>query len=207
MRAGHDDREQVIAELKAAFVQGRLDKDELEERAGRAVASRTYGELAALTADIPDPAPAAAAPSSAAPAAAARAGTPGRTLARGVKRAGICLLAAAALMEAAFLTDNFLLIVAATFAALAAGGFLGYGIIDAVQERRAVAQLTPGPGSGSGPDGAGPAGGPSARGPVLLDGRVPPGGRVPPAGRAGPTPFEARARRPAGRLQRGWAVS
>ena len=79
MRAGHDDREQVIAELKAAFVQGRLDKDELEERAGRAVTSRTYGELAALTADIPDPGPSPAAPA---------AGTPGRTLARGAKRAG-----------------------------------------------------------------------------------------------------------------------
>jgi hypothetical protein len=202
MRAGHDDREQVIAELKAAFVQGRLDKDELEERAGRAVASRTYGELAALTADIPDPAP-----SSADPAAAGRAtSTPGRTLARGLKRAGICLLAAAALMEAAFLTDNFLLIVAATFAALAAGGFLGYGIIDAVQERRARAQLAPGPDSGPGPGsgsgGAGSAGGLSVRGPV-------PPGRVPPAGRAGPASVEVRARRarPAGVLQRGWAVS
>ena len=56
MRAGHADRERVITELKAAFVQGRLDKDELEERAGRAVVSRTYAELAALTDDIPAPA-------------------------------------------------------------------------------------------------------------------------------------------------------
>jgi hypothetical protein len=188
MRAGHDDREQVIAVLKAAFVQGRLDQDELEERAGRAVASRTYGELAALTADLPAPPPDSAAPDSAAPAAAGRAAasTPGRTLARGVKRAGICLLAAAALMEGAFLTGNFLLIVAATFAALAAGGFLGYGIIDAVQERRALAQLTPGTGSGPGPGGAGPSGGPSARG------LVPPDGRVPPGDRAGPALAEAR---------------
>jgi hypothetical protein len=211
MRAGHDDREQVIAELKAAFVQGRLDQDELEERAGRAVASRTYGELAALTADIPDPAPSAAAPSAAGRSAAS---TPGRTLARGAKRAGICLLAAAALMEAAFLSGNFLLIVAATFAALAAGGFLGYGIIDAVQERRTLAQLTAGPGPGQGPGGAGPGGTPSDRGPVFLDGHVPPGrvhpaDRVPPADRNGPTRAEVRARRPrpAGRLQRGWAVS
>jgi hypothetical protein len=178
MRAGHDDREQVIAELKAAFVQGRLDKDELEERAGLAVASRTYGELAALTADIPDPAPSAAAPSSEAPAAGS---SPGRTLARGAKRAGICLLAAAALMEAAFLSGNFLLIVAATFAALAAGGFLGYGIIDAIQERRALAQLAPGTGSGSGPGGTGLSGGPSDRGLVSPEGRVPPGGRAGPA--------------------------
>jgi uncharacterized protein DUF1707 len=183
MRAGHDDREQVIAELKAAFVQGRLDKDELEERAGRAVASRTYGELAALTADIPDPAPSSAAASADA---AAAGSTPGRTLARGVKRAGICLLAAAALMEAAFLTGNFLLIVAATFAALAAGGFLGYGIIDAIQERRALAQLALGTGAGSGPGDAGPSGGPSTRG------LVPPEGRVPPGDRGGPALAEAR---------------
>jgi hypothetical protein len=189
MRAGHDDREQVIAELKAAFVQGRLDKDELEERAGRAVTSRTYGELAALTADIPDPAP--AAPATVGRAAAS---TPGRTLARGAKRAGICLLAAAALMEGAFLTGNFLLIVAATFAALAAGGFLGYGIIDAVQERRALAALTPGTGtdSGPGPGSAGPSGGPSVRGLLPPDGRVPPGPGVPPGDSAGPALAEAR---------------
>lgn len=182
MRAGHDDREQVIAELKAAFVQGRLDKDELEERAGRAVASRTYGELAALIADIPELAPSPVAP--------AVVGTPGRTLARGAKRAGICLLAAAALMEGAFLTGNFLLIVAATFAALAAGGFLGYGIIDSIQERRALAALTPGTGSGSGsgpgPGSAGPSGGSSVRG------LLPPDGPVPPDDRAGPALAEAR---------------
>jgi hypothetical protein len=183
MRAGHDDREQVIAELKAAFVQGRLDKDELEERAAQAVASRTYGELAALTADLPAPVPASAAPETGAQAAA---GTPGRTLARAAKRAGICLLAAAALIEAAFLTGNFLLIVAATFAALGAGGFLGYGVIDAVQERRALARLAPGTASGSGPGGGGPSGGPSARGLDSPGGRVPPGSRVPPSPRVPP---------------------
>jgi hypothetical protein len=128
MRAGHADREQVITELKAAFVQGRLDQDELEERAARAVAARTYAELAALTAV----ATAVAAGTRSA------AGSPGRTFARGAKRAGICLLAAIALTEAAALANNFLLIVMAAFAALAAlaaGGFLGYGIIDAIKER------------------------------------------------------------------------
>ena len=39
--------------LKTAYAQGRLTKDELEARAGQAFASRTYAELAALTADIP----------------------------------------------------------------------------------------------------------------------------------------------------------
>jgi Domain of unknown function (DUF1707) len=53
LRASHADREQVIAMLKAAFVQGRLTKDELDARVGQTFASRTYAELAALTADLP----------------------------------------------------------------------------------------------------------------------------------------------------------
>jgi Domain of unknown function (DUF1707) len=53
MRASHADRERVIETLKDAFVQGRLTRDELDARAGQALASRTYAELAALTADIP----------------------------------------------------------------------------------------------------------------------------------------------------------
>ena len=53
LRASHADREQVIETLKAAFVQGRLDRDEFDLRVGRTFASRTYAELAALTADIP----------------------------------------------------------------------------------------------------------------------------------------------------------
>jgi len=43
----------VIGTLKAAFVQGMLAKDELDERVGQAFASQTYGELAAVTADLP----------------------------------------------------------------------------------------------------------------------------------------------------------
>jgi DUF1707 SHOCT-like domain len=53
LRASDADREQVIDTLKAAFVQGRLDKDELEVRAGLALASRTYAELTAITTEIP----------------------------------------------------------------------------------------------------------------------------------------------------------
>jgi hypothetical protein len=45
------DREQVIEALKAAFVQGRLGKDEFDQRVGQALAA--YAELDALTADIP----------------------------------------------------------------------------------------------------------------------------------------------------------
>ena len=53
LRASHADREQVIDVLKAAFVQGRLAKDELDLRLGRVLASRTYADLSALTADLP----------------------------------------------------------------------------------------------------------------------------------------------------------
>jgi hypothetical protein len=53
LRASHADREQVIDMLKAAFVHGRLTKDEFDARIGQAFASRTYVELAAITADIP----------------------------------------------------------------------------------------------------------------------------------------------------------
>ena len=53
LRASDADREQVIDMLKAGFVHGRVTKDEFEARVGQAFASRTYGELAAVTADIP----------------------------------------------------------------------------------------------------------------------------------------------------------
>jgi hypothetical protein len=69
-------------------------------------------------------------------------------MAKAAGRSGICLLAAVALAEASFLADNFLLIVAAFFALMAASGFFGYGILDAWHERRARAQLPLGPGQG-----------------------------------------------------------
>jgi hypothetical protein len=53
LRASHADRERVIEVLKTAFVQGRLDKDELDLRVGRVLASRTYADLSALTTDLP----------------------------------------------------------------------------------------------------------------------------------------------------------
>ena len=51
--ASHADRERVIGVLKSAFVQGMLAKDEFELRVGQTLASRTYAELAVLTADLP----------------------------------------------------------------------------------------------------------------------------------------------------------
>ncbi len=53
LRASQADREQVIDVLKTAFVQGRLAKHELDARVGQAFVSRTYAELAVITADLP----------------------------------------------------------------------------------------------------------------------------------------------------------
>jgi Domain of unknown function (DUF1707) len=53
LRASRAEREQAIEVLKASFVQDRLTKDEFDARIGQAFASRTYAELAALTADLP----------------------------------------------------------------------------------------------------------------------------------------------------------
>ena len=53
LRASHADRNRVVDVLKAAFIEGRLTKDELDTRLGQTLAARTYAELAALTADIP----------------------------------------------------------------------------------------------------------------------------------------------------------
>jgi Domain of unknown function (DUF1707) len=53
LRASDADREQVIDTLKTAFVQGWLTKEQLRLRAGQALVSRTYAELAAATDGIP----------------------------------------------------------------------------------------------------------------------------------------------------------
>jgi putative transcriptional regulator len=55
LRASDADREQAVEVLKAAFVQDWLAKTEFEAHVGRALTSRTYGELAAVTAGIPAP--------------------------------------------------------------------------------------------------------------------------------------------------------
>jgi putative transcriptional regulator len=55
LRASDADRDLAIEDLKAAFVQGQLAKAEFEAHVGRALTSRTYGELATATAGIPAP--------------------------------------------------------------------------------------------------------------------------------------------------------
>lgn len=51
--AASADRERTVGVLRAAFTEGRLTQDELDERISRAYASRTYGDLWELTADLP----------------------------------------------------------------------------------------------------------------------------------------------------------
>ena len=53
MRAASADRERAVDVLKAGFAEGRLTQDEYNDRMGRAYAARTYGELTALTSDLP----------------------------------------------------------------------------------------------------------------------------------------------------------
>ena len=153
LRAGHADREQVIEALKNAFVHGRLTKDELDTRAGQALAARTYADLTALTADIP-PAPARAAPPH--PPAPARR----RPLVRAAAGSGGCLVIAFAAMQVAARADpgntpgtlpgslalpSFLVANAAVFAALF---IVLYGVVIAVGQRRSRRQRPPRPGPG-----------------------------------------------------------
>jgi hypothetical protein len=97
LRASYTDREQMIDVLKAAFVRGRLTKDEFDARIGQALAARTYADLAAV---IPAGLIGAQSPQKAA-----------RTQARppvnsGVKSSVCAIGLAAASWLAAFLTDN-----------------------------------------------------------------------------------------------------
>ncbi len=51
--AGSADRERAAGVLRAGFTEGRLSQDELDDRLTRVYAARTYGDLWALTADLP----------------------------------------------------------------------------------------------------------------------------------------------------------
>jgi uncharacterized protein DUF1707 len=53
LRASHEDRDRVIEVLRVAAGDGRLTSEELDERVEIAFSARTYGELAALTRDLP----------------------------------------------------------------------------------------------------------------------------------------------------------
>ena len=53
LRAAQADRERAADVLKAAFAEGRLDRDEFAERVELAYRARTYADLAELTDDLP----------------------------------------------------------------------------------------------------------------------------------------------------------
>jgi uncharacterized protein DUF1707 len=56
LRASDTDRAAVVTTLDRSLADGRLDLAEYEDRAARAHAARTYGDLAELTTDLPRPA-------------------------------------------------------------------------------------------------------------------------------------------------------
>jgi Domain of unknown function (DUF1707) len=174
LRAGHADREQVIEALKDAFVHGRLTKDELDTRAGGALAAQTRADLAALTADIP------AVPSAPAAAGAEGPPTPARRwpLARAAAKSGGCLgLAFALVLFAANVLDphglgnpnhpwSSLCAVVALGLVITALGIFATGVVTSVEQRSSRRQLPPRPGPGGHALEAGPSSG-TGHGPAL----------------------------------------
>jgi hypothetical protein len=53
VRAADADRDRVVEFLNTAYGEGRLSKDEYDDRVGAALTARTYGDLDQLTADLP----------------------------------------------------------------------------------------------------------------------------------------------------------
>jgi len=53
LRASHEDRDQIVDQLRVAAGDGRLDAAELDQRVEAALTARTYGDLAVLVADLP----------------------------------------------------------------------------------------------------------------------------------------------------------
>lgn len=54
MRASDSDREVVVSALREAYTAGRLTLEEFDERTSAAYASKTWGQLRELTADLPE---------------------------------------------------------------------------------------------------------------------------------------------------------
>jgi len=53
MRASTADRDRAVDVLRAAFAEGRLTHEELQQRVGAVLRARTYGDLAELVSDVP----------------------------------------------------------------------------------------------------------------------------------------------------------
>ena len=69
MKASDADRDAVLSDLSEHFQAGRLTAEEFDERAGRALAARTWGELKDLLRDLPTTLPGPRAPAAASSAA------------------------------------------------------------------------------------------------------------------------------------------
>ena len=136
LRASHADREHVIGTLKAAFVQGRLTKDELDLRIGQTFAARTYAELARLTVNIPVALIAASAPHKA-----ARSGA--RLPMSNAAKSGISVaIALVTLVLTSYLTDGQALFVFVPFYSVALLVALAQ-VLDSRHQKRSRGQLPP----------------------------------------------------------------
>jgi hypothetical protein len=140
LRASHADREHVIDVLKAAFVQGMLSKADLDTRVGQAFASRTHGDLAAITADLPAGLIRALPPRKPAPAQA-----PPPVNKPLMWTAVAIMLAAIASMVAAFPAQNVVLLSMGVLAILIAAPIAGTLMLDSCRENRSGGQLPPRP--------------------------------------------------------------
>ena len=135
LRASHADRERVIETLKAAFVQGRLTKDELDARAGQAFAARTYADLGALTTDLPAgvlpprrPAPARA-----------------RRSMSNVSRSGMCLVIVIAVSAVlSFPTDGAAFLLFTPFFFMALAVFVAETLVSRLDKRSHRSRRPPG---------------------------------------------------------------
>jgi hypothetical protein len=168
LRASHADRENVIGTLKAAFVQGMLAKDELDARVGQAFASRTFADLAALTADLPAMPPAVQPPKPAREQGEVRVPRPGRVFT-------VATVAYAGVWPVAFALPHsgpdhdphagFALVVLATFGYLILVCMLGAQIISDWLDKRSARQLpqAPAPGAGGRASQRPPSAGPGAQ--------------------------------------------
>jgi hypothetical protein len=55
IRASDADRERIAARLREHFAEGRLTREELDERIAAALSAKTYGDLRRVMADLPEP--------------------------------------------------------------------------------------------------------------------------------------------------------
>ncbi|MDH6115057.1 hypothetical protein P3T36_007346 [Kitasatospora sp. MAP12-15] len=86
LRASHEDRDQVVEQLRVAAGDGRLSSEELDDRLEAALTARTYAELELLLVDLPGARGAAGAATAAAPTVPAAA--PAKELVRMTSRGG-----------------------------------------------------------------------------------------------------------------------